>query len=422
MKKLLGKFKSNYLIRVLLTLKGNPRACIWTEPLWGIPYNLYAPYVTLFMAAIGITYAEIGYITSILMISQMVFSVLSGVIVDKMGRRKSTLIFDVLSWSVPELLWMCSQNFMWYAVAAVFNGMWRITENSWYLLLIEDAEKEQTIALNSWAQIMGLVAVFIAPLSKFAVDAFGIIPTMRVLYGVSFVSMTTKFIVLYVFSTETQNGLRRMKQMKNKPLLKSLWGCKDVYIRIIREKRMLITLCILAAYMLVSTLQGNYWALYLTDILGIQDGNITLFATLRSLVTLLCSFLLVPKINYKAIKNPMLLSLAVYVAAQVLLLSGLGIVTLVLSVAMEAIAISVLSPITGSLLFIHAEEEERALVVGMVYSTITLIVAVFPSVVGILAQYSLSIPFYVIIGLLALLTVLAVAISKFPVLEEKRDE
>ncbi len=65
MKKLTERLRRNALLDVLFSLKGNPRACIWVEPLWGIPYNLYLPYVTLFMTAIGLSYAEIGYIMSI---------------------------------------------------------------------------------------------------------------------------------------------------------------------------------------------------------------------------------------------------------------------------------------------------------------------------------------------------------------------
>ncbi len=63
MKKLTERLRRNALLDVLFSLKGNPRACIWVEPLWGIPYNLYLPYVTLFMTAIGLSYAEIGYVT-----------------------------------------------------------------------------------------------------------------------------------------------------------------------------------------------------------------------------------------------------------------------------------------------------------------------------------------------------------------------
>ena len=320
MKKLTERLRRNALLDVLFSLKGNPRACIWVEPLWGIPYNLYLPYVTLFMTAIGLSYAEIGYITSITMVSQMICAVLSGVLTDKLGRRKCTVIFDTLSWSVPELLWMLSQNFTWFAVAAVFNGMWRITENSWYLLLIEDAEKDQAIALNSLSQIMGLIAAFVAPLSKFAVDAFGVVPTMRVLYGFACVSMTAKFWILYYWGTETRNGLRRMEATKNQSIFKMLWECKDIYLRIIREKRMLLTLAILSLYMLVTTLNGNYWSLYICDVLGIREGDVSLFVTFKSLVTMCCSFLLVAKIRYQSIRWPMLASLAAFALSQGLLL------------------------------------------------------------------------------------------------------
>lgn len=417
MKKWIARLRRNDLIDVFFSLTGNPRACVWTEPLWGIPYNLYLPYVTLFMRAIGLSYAEIGYIASITMVSQMVCAVLSGVLTDKLGRRKCTVIFDTLSWSVPELLWMLSQNFTWFAVAAVFNGMWRITENSWYLLLIEDAEKDQAIALNSLSQIMGLVAAFIAPLSKFAVDAFGVVPTMRALYGFACVSMTAKFLVLYRYGTETQNGLRRMEATKNQSMFKMLWECKDIYVRIIGEKRMLLTLAILAVYMLATTLNNNYWALYLCDALGVREGDVSLFVTFKSLVTLACSFLLVAKIRYQSIRTPMLLSLAAFAVSQGLLLVPLGaarVPALALSVALEALAVAVLGPVTGSLVFIHAEEDERARIVGMVYATVALVVSLFPALVGLLAQKSLRFPFCVNLGLFAVLAALAIAISRQP--------
>lgn len=416
MKTLLRKFKSNYLIRVLFSLKGNARACIWAEPLWGIPYNLYLPYVTLFMTSIGLSYAEIGYVTSITMASQMVFAVLSGVLTDKLGRRRCTLIFDILSWSVPTFLWMCAQNLSWFVIAALFNGMWRITENSWYLLMVEDANKDQVIALNSLTNLMGLIAAFFAPISKFAVDAFGVVPTMRVLYGIACVSMTAKFIVLYRFSTETKNGVRRMEATKRKPIWKSLWECKDVYLRIVRERRMLLTLAILSCYILVTTLNSNYWALYLRDILGVSEGNVSLFVTLKSLVILFCSFVLVPRVRYQSIRKPMLLALMAFAAAQLLLLTNLGgaagLAILMLSVALEATALSVLGPVTGSLVFIHADENERALIVGMVYATVALIVSIFPALVGQLAQRTLRAPFYVNLGLFVVLAVLSVAISR----------
>lgn len=423
MKTLLTKLKSNYMIQVLFSLKGNPKACIWAEPLWGIPYNLYLPYVTLYMTALGLSYADIGLVTSVGMASQMVFAVLSGVLTDKMGRRMCTLVFDTLSWTVPTFLWMLARDINWFIVAALFGGMWRITENSWYLLMIEDADKKQVIALNSLTNLMGLIVAFIAPISKFIVDAFGIVVTMRVFYGFAGVSMTVKFIVCYIFTTETQNGVRRMEATKNKPLLKSLWECRGVLVRVIREKRMLLTLAILSSYMLVTTLNSNYWAIYLRDILGVQEGNVSLFVTVKSMVTLVCSFVLVPKVSYRYIRRPMLWSLTAFAASQGLLLlragGGFGAVVLVISVILEATALSVLGPVTSSLLFINAQEDERALIVGMVYAIVALIVCIFPALVGLLVEHSLSIPLIVNLGLFALMAALTVAITRLPVPEEE---
>lgn len=423
MKTLLTKLKSNYMIQVLFSLKGNPKACIWAEPLWGIPYNLYLPYVTLYMTALGLSYADIGLVTSVGMASQMVFVVLSGVLTDKMGRRMCTLVFDTLSWTVPTFLWMLAQDINWFIVAALFSGMWRITENSWYLLMIEDADKKQVIALNSLTNLMGLIVAFIAPISKFIVDALGIVATMRVFYGFACVSMTVKFIVCYIFTTETQNGVRRMEATKNKPLLKSLWKCRSVFARVISEKRMLLTLAILSSYMLVTTLNGNYWAIYLRDILGVQEGNVSLFVTVKSMVTLVCSFLLVPKVSYRFIRRPMLWSLAAFTASQSLLLlrisGGIGAAVLVISVILEATALSVLGPVTGSLVFINAQEDERALIVGMVYAIVALIVCVFPALVGLLVERSLSIPLIVNLGLFALMAALTIAITRLPIPEEE---
>ena len=43
------------LIRVLRENGGNPRTLVLIEPLWGIPYNLIAPFATLYMYTQGIT-------------------------------------------------------------------------------------------------------------------------------------------------------------------------------------------------------------------------------------------------------------------------------------------------------------------------------------------------------------------------------
>lgn len=133
----------NQLLRTLVELRGNPRACVFTEPLWGLSMNLCLPYSSVFMLALGLNDVQVGIITSIYMFSQMICAFFSGAIVDKMGRRKSTAVFDFLAWSLPCLLWASSHGFWSFAVAALFNGMMKITMVSWNCLLVEDAPKDR---------------------------------------------------------------------------------------------------------------------------------------------------------------------------------------------------------------------------------------------------------------------------------------
>ncbi|MBE5800194.1 MAG: MFS transporter [Clostridiales bacterium] len=412
----------NPMIAALAGMKGNARACLWPEPLWGVPYNLYLPYASLFMAALGLSPSEIGYVASINIVSQVVFATLSGVITDKLGRRWTTFIFDVLSWSVPEFLWMLSQDFRWFAAAAVFNGAWRVTENSWSLLLIDDMKEEEIVPAFSLTQMLGLFSAFFAPLSKLAIDAFGLVPTMRVLYGITFVSMTIKFILVQAFSRETGIGRRRMAATKNKSMLRLLYECKDVYIKTVMSKRMLLTFGVFASYSLVTTLTNNYWALLVCQELGVAQGNVVFFTTIKSLVTLLCVLFLVPRVTRMPARYPLITGFFMHMTAMAMLLlaprGAVGVALLFVSVLLEAVSLSVLSPMTSSLLFINAGEEERARVCGLIYGTISLITAVFPSIIGLLAEISLRIPFAVCVGLFAFAAALVVPLSRMPAHKE----
>ena len=62
------------LLQVLSNNKGNPRTLVLIEPLWGIPYNLIAPFATLYMYTQGVTDVQIGLILSITMVVQVFFS------------------------------------------------------------------------------------------------------------------------------------------------------------------------------------------------------------------------------------------------------------------------------------------------------------------------------------------------------------
>ncbi len=89
------------LFQTLRELKGNPRVTVLTEPMFGIPYNLFSPFFSVYMLALGVTDQGIGTIASLGLVFQIFSALLSGVIVDKFGRRLTLFISDLLSWACP---------------------------------------------------------------------------------------------------------------------------------------------------------------------------------------------------------------------------------------------------------------------------------------------------------------------------------
>lgn len=96
-------------------LQGNSRGCLAFEPFFLIPFSMFSTYATLYMYELGVTEMNIGWITTIGLIVQVLSSFISGYLTDRLGRKRAILYFDLLSWSLATLLWAFSQNlwFLW---------------------------------------------------------------------------------------------------------------------------------------------------------------------------------------------------------------------------------------------------------------------------------------------------------------------
>jgi len=66
------------VVESLRSFKGNARTCILVEPLWGISYNLFVPYTSLYMLALGVDAVGIGLIATVTMVLQTLWSLTAG--------------------------------------------------------------------------------------------------------------------------------------------------------------------------------------------------------------------------------------------------------------------------------------------------------------------------------------------------------
>ncbi len=392
------------MLKTLAGLRGNPRACVYTEPLWGIPSSLYLPFASLYMIALGCGDAQIGLITTLGMVSQIVFALLSGAVTDKLGRRLTTLIFDIVSWSVPTLIWALAQNAYFFVAAAVINGVMRITQNSWTCLLVEDAEKDKLVAIWSWITVAIIVSGLAAPLSGVLVEGIGLVPAVRILYLFAFVSMSLKFFILYRYSTETAVGEIRRRETKGVPLLR-LMGAYTGSFRAIRDNPYTLNAFFISfALVVYETIRNVFWSIAVVKHIGLPEAAIGVFPFIKSGIMLAFYFLVVPRMNHLNFKRPFIVGFALLIASNVfLVISPAGSFAMVgVSTFFEACAFAVIGPFKDTLLVDAIEPKDRAGTFGLFNLATIVLASPFGWIAGLLSERSRMLPFY-------LLTVFSVA-------------
>ncbi len=404
--------KHHSLITSLRSLTGNPRGCVYTELLWGLPFNLYAPYVSIYMIALGLSDADIGLIVSISWGFQVIFALLSGIITDKMGRRQTTLIYDILAWAVPALVAALAQDFWYLLIAGIINSTWRITMNSWTCLLVEDAEPEQLVDIYTWISISNQIVGFIAPLAGIAIGIFTLVPTMRGLYFFAFVMFTIKPIVTYWMTQETAQGIIRMRETRSQPVLSMLREYTSVVRDLFRAPQTLYTAGITLVVSITTLISNNFWAIIVTEKLHIPAQDLGVFPFVKSAIILGFFFLVMPRIAKLHFKIPMVIAFLGFIVSQLLLITApdRGYLVLLASAVLEACSFAVVNPLMGEMMARTIDGQERARIQSILYVVIILLTSPFGWVAGTLSSINKDAPFLfnsVLFGFGAVLAYLA---------------
>ena len=404
----------NPILNTLFTARGNQSVCLWTEPMWGIPFNLMTPLAAVYMAAVGLDPVQIGTVATVSLISQMLSSSVSGVLTDKLGRRLCTAIFDVLAWVVPCALWAAARSYWYFFLAAVFNGFWRVTNNSWSLLLTEDADPDKLIHLYTISNIAGMIAGFVAPLTGIFVERFTVISTMRVIYVFFGVSMAVKCWLLYAISRETSVGVRRREETKGKSLFSSLYESRFVLRGMLQSRRIMLTVALSTCFILIKSVNDNFWPLLITEKLGISESLLPSFSALRTLIMLLLYLTVVPRLDARAFRRPLTLSMGILLLVGVILFyMEKGALAMVwLCVALEGVALSTLTPLLPTLIMQAMDRVERARMLALATTMSLLVSAPFGTVAGLLSKMNRGLPMLLNVALAALSIFLATRLER----------
>jgi MFS family permease len=354
------------------------------------------------MLALGLTEQNIGLVLSVSWGFQVFWALLSGAITDKVGRRRTTLLFDLLSWSLPALIWAFSQNFWWFLIAGIFNAIWRVTMNSWTCLLVEDADPAQLVDIYTWVHIANQAAGFAAPLAGILVARYSLVPTMQALYLFAAVMFTLKAVTTYVMTEETEQGVVRLAETSGQSIFHLLGEYHGVAREILRRPATLYTGGIMLITAIVGLINGSFWAILVTEKLHIPPQNLAIFPFVKSAVVLAFFFLLTPRIALLPFQWPMVAGFLAFALGQVLLVLApeQGYLVLAVSVFVEACAYAAISPLIDKLIVLSIDPQERARIQSILYVGVILLTAPFGWIAGTLASINNNLPFLLTIVLL----------------------
>lgn len=414
------KLRNHVLVQTFRELKGNPKWSICTEPLWFIPYSLFVPFQTLYMRKLGLSSVEIGTTVTVGFILQMFFALIGGVITDKMGRRKATVIFDTLGWTVPCLIWAFSQNFWWFLAAAAVNAAFQITNTSWNCLFIEDCPPKHITNAFTLIQMCGMLSVFFSPLAVILVGKYDVVPVMRWLYFIAALSMLAKFLLLYYFGGETKVGKKRMEETKNLSYFSMMKGYGTVFLTMIKSGKMRLVVYLMALTNIIQIATTNFFSLYVTEKIHLSDELVAVFPVLRTLVMLAFVIGLQNLFQKLRMKVSFLVGFFMYIASHLLLLltPEKNLLLVMGYTILEAAAYAVIIPRKDALMAHYVEQKERSRIYAL-YNVLMIGISVpFGSLIGWMFELNPSFPFLFNIALFGLCIFLTLASKDLSRLEE----
>lgn len=405
---------------MLAGFRGNARALLITEPFWGVPYYLYTTYASVYMLARGCTAEQVGLIATVGQAVQMLLSLASGAITDRLGRKRTTLVFDLVCWSIPTLMWAFARDVRVFLAATVINSIVRIVATSWSCLLIEDTPTEQRVHAFTWITVAGIVAGFISPLAGLFVRRFGMVPAMQGLYLFAFVSMTTMFLVRNSLIRETEIGRVKMAESRRRHRGTTLGEYARIARQLARSPLVLAAFAISILANIGFFLKATFLPILLTRGLGFPDARIALFPALASAVMLVVSVFAMPTLARRGAARPLAGGAACAAAGAALLAASPphSTVAVVIATMLGGIGSALTLPLSDALIANTVAEADRAKAMSVYYVLLLGLTSPFGWIGGIISSASPRLPFAVMAAALAAAAGLALCI---PRMERKKN-
>ena len=310
-------------------LKGNAAVCIGAHPFWAVPYMFYTYYISLYLQERGITDIQLGTLMVAGTVSATFFSFLAAPIVDRLGRRNATSLFDFLSSALPPLLYFFTRDFGLALVAMVLFNANRLMSVGYFLVMIEDSEDDGRIVALNMFNIITVVAGLLLPLAGVYVEKRGLVKGEETFLLASFFVITAMIIVRHILLKETRVGEAVREKVKAEPAgigttVKQLWTPYRDALKFLMKnpvaRAFTVANVFFCVYMNLGTNYSLYFVPYFSDRMGMDTMQISVLGSIYYGGMLASMIFINPVFSRKNLVKGILISCGVTLAGFLLMI------------------------------------------------------------------------------------------------------
>ncbi len=348
-----------------MRLEKNARACLACFPFWAVPYTIYTYYLSLFLMEQGLSSALMATLMTVANASALVFSLVASPIVDRLGRRKATLIFDLLSSPLPCVIYLVSGSAVAAILAQAMFGMNRIMSTGYYLLMIEDTSDSNSVSAMNWFNIILVGAGLTTPVAGLVVSRLGLMQGERLFLILSTVSMTVQAVVRHLLVKETPTGLSIMKSRGRRSVKTMIRDYGRTVSYMIHNRRVLSAMIInslIYVYYTVGTTISLFFTPYFSEHRGLSGFTLGLVGGIYAGGTLFSMLFINPRVKPEHLYPYTIISCLVSLAGfGLLLVCPIGNTVLMFAaIVLISLSYGALKTIADSLLALEMNSEHSS--------------------------------------------------------------
>ena len=400
------------------SLKGNAKVFILTEGNWTVPIGWFGLYFPIYMIALGLSKVEVGLVTSLGIAVSAIATVMGATVADRLGHKKTLMIFDSLAWPIAMLIFAFAQNIWWFVAGVIVNNCCMVVMGAWACLFVEGVPKDKRSHVYAFLQIMLNGASLLVPIAGLLVDGLGLVLACRVMYLISMVSMGIGQFYRFKYLKETEEGKQVVKNKKKYNFNEEISEFVKTFKKI-KERKQLFWYCIVQVLVGFAIVMWNtYYPIFLTDVkgIGLSDSEIFIYPFLFSIVMIAIILIFIPHVKEAKFKKYLVFATIFSVISALLYVIAPAHKGTLIAVAfiLNAISMAFFRPLSDAYSMNLITDAERSRLIS-VLTTIT-IVAMIPAapIGGYLYQVNPRLTFLVV----AVIFVVSILIMKFKFTEE----